>query len=139
MVAAAPSLLPPNALIGFAEKDGKMTSTTLQLLQQWRQSINGLTPTIACTATESSNVYSLTLYSVAPQVLDYFDFTGFAFVAPANSSGSVTAQVITSAGALSALPVYIGNGSSQAAAGDIEADRFYILYYVSNLGGFVIK
>lgn len=123
-------------------QQGQLSVTGLQVLQQMFTSINGMTPTIACNATNVSNLYTLTPADVSPRVPNYFDYWSFAFVASATSTGPVTATVMPVTGALPTLKVYKTHGSAQAGAGDITNGLFYVVYYVDSLdsgnGGFCI-
>ena len=143
MAAPAPSVLTPNPRIPMAHKDGSMTIPTLQMLQQHAQILNGSVPAVPSTATHASNVYTLTPYQVSPQFLNYYDFQTFPFIAPASSTGNVTATIIPQTGVLDTLPVYKSNGASQAGNGDVVANRLYTLTYHSSLnsgnGGFTIS
>lgn len=142
--AQATSILPPNAQIPFINpQNGLLTNPALQVLQQIQTLINGLTPPIGCTATFASNKYTLTPLSIAPNVPSYLFSQAFMFVAPASSTGLVTATVVPAKGVLATLKVFKTNGSAQATAGDITINLFYLLYYVDSLdsgnGGFVLK
>lgn len=136
-------IIPPNARVPFVDNKGNLTTTSLQLLQRFFTAINGLAPTFACDATAASNVYTLTPIGVSPSLPGYFDYWSFAFVAPATSTGLVTATVVPNTGALPTIPVYKTNGSAQATTGDITSGLFYVLYYVDTLnsgnGGLVLK
>lgn len=140
--AMTPSATPPNPTIDFTDKKGVLTSTGLSIMQKIRQSINGLTPTISCTCTNVGNVYTLTPFPIAPQLLNYYSYWSFAFVAPATSTGAVTATIIPTTGALATLPVLKTHGSAPASTSDLTINLFYVMYYVDTLnsgnGAFVI-
>lgn len=137
------SLLPPRTRVPVVDKDGVLLAATQQMLQGYFKLINGLTPTVPCTATNVSNVYTLTPFSISPQFTGYMDYWSFAFVSPFTSTGLVTATIKPDTGALPTLKVFKTNGSAQATTGDITINLFYILYFVDTLdsgtGGFVLK
>lgn len=135
--AMTPSITPPNPRIAFVDtKSGLLTANTgMQILTQHHQALNGLTPTISCTCTTVGNVYTLTPFPVSPNVANYFSYWGFAFVAPATSTGTVTATVTPNTGMLPILPVYIAHGATPAGNTDLTINLFYILYYVDTLNG----
>lgn len=122
---------------------GQLSTTGMQMLQQMWTSVNGLSPTVSCNAAFSLNLYTLTPVEIAPRVKNYYSYWSFAFVAPATSTGAVTATVVPATGSLASLPVYTNNGAAQANAGDITINLFYLLYFVDSLnagnGGFVLK
>ncbi len=84
----------------------------------------------ACTAT-GSGTYVLTPNGNQPSVTSYANYQQFSFVAPATSTGSVTANV----SGVGALPVYRPTGFIQANAGDIVAGYLYVLAYNLALNG----
>ena len=142
-VAQSPSLIPPNSQIPFTvTKNGQLTTTSLQLLQQYFKSINGAVPLISCNAANTGNVYTLTPLNISPALPNYFSFQSFGFVAPATSTGLVTATVVPQTGSLATLPVYKNHGAAQATTNDITINLFYVAFYVDTLnsgnGGFVI-
>lgn len=152
MVAAAAithGLVPPNSRVALVDKPQlTLSNVALSVLNGWHKSINGLTPTISCECTNVSNLYTLTPLNVSPLVIDYFSFMSFAFVASATSTGLITAKVVTNGGSdstitLPTIKVMKTNGSTQATAGDITINLFYVMYYVDTLdagaGAFVIK
>lgn len=134
-LAMTPSLIPPNSRAAFVDsKTGILVNTTgLQLLTQHHQVINGLTPVISCTCTNVGNVYTLKPFNVAPNVANYYSYFGFAFVASASSTGTVTATVLPNTGALPTLPVLKTHGSAAAGNGDLTINLFYIVRYVDTL------
>lgn len=149
MVSAAamrPSLTPPNPRIQLVEtskdKAGMLTSTGLSIMQQHHKTINGLTPVISCTCVNVGNVYTLTPFNVSPDVLNYYSYFGFAFVASATSTGTVSATVVPTTGSLPTLPVLKSHGAAAAGANDLTVNLFYIFYYVDTLnsgnGAFVV-
>lgn len=136
-------IIPPNTRVAFVSpQTGVLTNTGLQLLQQTYLVTNGLLPTIPCEAANTGNVYTLTPLLTSPKLLGYFSFQAFAWVAPATSTGLVTANVVPTTGTLPTLPVYINHGATQATSADITINLFYVMYYVDTLnsgnGGFVI-
>lgn len=142
MVSPAPALLPPNATYHFTEKDGKLSNTGRQLLQQIRSATNGLTPIIPCTSALSNNVVTLTPFAVSPAVANYYDYFGFAFMGPTTSTGTLSMTVTPQTGLLATLPLYKGAGFVRAGANDIQENGFYIAHYSDALnsgnGGFTL-
>lgn len=137
-------ILSPTTRVPFTDPDsGILTSTGLQLMQQYFMAINGLSPTISCNVAFSSNVYTLTPLNIAPNVPNYIDYWGFAFVAPATSTGAASATIVPNTGSLPTLPVFKNNGGTATIAGDIVLGSFYVLYFVDSLnsgnGGLVLK
>lgn len=132
-----------NGLSSGSDEAGILSSSGMNMMQLIFNTINGLTPTIPCTAAYDTNLYVLTPFTVSPQFADYYDHASYAFVAPSNSTGLVTATIVPRTGAAATLKVYKTNGSAQATSGDIVANLFYLLYYVSTLdggnGGLVLK
>lgn len=146
MVAASAlptGLLPPQTRAPIVDDKGVLVPSALQLLQGYFKLINGLNPTVPCNGVFNSNLYTLTPFNISPQVLKYTSYWSFAFVAPAPSTGLVTATVVPTTGSLAALKVFKTNGSAQATTGDITINLFYLLYFVDTLdsgnGGFVLK
>lgn len=141
--AQATGILTPNPRVPLTNKDGTMNTQTLQFLQQLVTLVNGLTPAIPCTATNAGNVYTLVPFNISPYFEGYLDYLSFPFVAPATSTGLVTATVMPTKGTLATLNVYKTNGSAQATTNDITINLFYQLFYVDSLnagaGGFVLK
>lgn len=136
-------IIAPSARVPFTGEDGVLSNTGLQFCQSVFTAINGLSPTITCNAVFASNKYTLTPVNIAPRIPNYYDHWSFAFVAPATSTGLVTATIVPETGILPTLPVYKTNGSAQATTNDITVNLFYVLYYVDSLnsgnGGFVLK
>lgn len=141
--AQSTSLPTPNSRVPLTNKDGTMTVPTLQMLQRLITLVNGLTPGIPCNASFASNVYTLTPFSISPQFSNYLDYQSFPFVAPATSTGLITATVVPTTGTIATLPVYKANGATQATTNDILINLFYVIWYVDSLnsgaGGFVLK
>lgn len=137
------SLLPPQTRAPIVDDKGVLVPSALQMVQGYFKQINGLTPTVPCTSVFAANLYTLTPFSISPQILQYWDYWSFAFVADATSTGAVTATVVPDTGSLATLKVFKTNGSAQAGAGDITINLFYLLYFVDTLdsgnGGFVLK
>lgn len=145
MVAASamtPPLVPPNTRMTWTDK-GVLTSTAFSIMQQYYQSINGLTPTVPCTCVSTTNLCTLTPFNVSPQLKNYFSYWSFAFVADRTSTGVLTATITPLTGTLPTLKIMKANGATQATTGDIVINLFYILYYVDTLdggnGAFVLK
>lgn len=141
--AQLPPITPPSSTLPFVEKGLTLTNYALQLLQKFHQTIVGLSPTISCSASTTSNVITLTPFNISPNLPGYFNYWSFAFVADVTSTGTVTATVVPATGTLATLPVYKNDGGTAAGAGDIVITRFYVLYYVDSLnsgnGGLVLK
>lgn len=109
----------------------------------WRQVVGGfvVVPTVI---TNTSNFYTLKARLHREGARSYGDGMIWSGVASANSTGDVTACVSTAEGeALPTVKVYKDGGSTQATAGDIVANRFYLWCYVGALdggnGGLVLK
>ena len=132
---------PPSRRIQLTDKEGILTYPGLQFLQQLWAQIVGTNQVLPCSATNTSNDYTLTTFPVPPtgQVLEYADYIIFTFVSPFTSTGACTANI----NSLGDLNVYKSNGAAQAGAGDIVINSLYFLIYNSNLnssaGGFVLK
>jgi len=123
---------------------GDLTQVGKQFLQRHYNQTAGANRTLPCNSSNAGNKYTLQIQ--APSQLAYANYAthdSFGFVAPATSSGLVTALVQTSTGALAEVPVYKNNGAAQAAGGDVVANLHYLLTYVDSLnagaGGFVIR
>jgi len=123
----------PNAGIPFVDKNGMLSSTGRLFAQTLRNFVANMNRSIPCNAT-GKNLISLTLLQIQPEVNQYTSYDDYTFVAAETSDGSVTALVVTQAGSLSALNVYLASGS-QAGSGDIVANKFYRFTYVDTLNG----
>lgn len=142
--AARPSpISAPNALVALVNKDGTLSTAGLQMLEQWRNYSLGTSRIIPCECSFAANVYTLTPRAPVCVIEKYCDYDGFAFVASATSTGSVTAKVTTSDGDMAVLNVYKSAGAAQAGSGDIVSGSFYFAFYVDSMnaaaGGFVLK
>jgi hypothetical protein len=98
--------------------------------------------TTRCTAT-NANAIVLTPISNQPAVSAYNSMQNFAFLAVANSTASVTVQVIGSGGALVAKKLYKdAAGTLQAGSGDLASGQLYVVSYIpaydSGNGAFII-
>lgn len=116
-------------------------SDGLQPFSLWDQSLAdmGLLGTIPCTAS-GTNVITLTpnASAFAPTLVTYSNYLRFSFVAVAGSTGAITAKV----DGLGFLNVYLVDGVTQAASGDIAISSLCSLTYSStlnsNAGGFYL-
>lgn len=140
--AQATPIVVPNQRLGFVDESGKPTTTGMQVLQQSHDYVVNMNRIIPCNAS-GTNVIALTMLSVQPMVDKYVSFETFAAVAANNSTGSVTAFVVTNQGNLGTIKVFKNNGAAQAGAGDITANLQYFFTYVDTLdsgnGGFVLR
>lgn len=88
------------------------------------------------TTAAGANTIALTPTTNMPTITAYTNYRAFGFVAAANSSGAVTANV----SGVGALPVYLGDGVTQATSGSIVSGAYYLIAYNSALnsggGGF---
>src|ERR1700756_4668108 len=104
----------------------------LQPFSLWDQSLAdmGLLGAIPCSAS-GTNAITLTPLpnAFAPNVTAYSNYLLFSFVAPATSTGSLTAK----AQGQSFLNIYKSDGVTQAGAGDILIHVLYIVGYNSAL------
>ncbi len=139
----ASNVLTPNVRLPLVDKQGMLTIPGQQILQQHAVLLNGSVPAVPSTATHASNVYTLQPYQVSPQFGNYNNFQNFPFMAPATSTGLVTATVVPPTGALATLPVLKNNGAAQATSGDIVNGRLYNLVFHAELnsgnGAFVLS
>jgi len=136
-------IVAPSVGLQFVDERGFLTNNGRIALQQMHDFIVNMNRVIPCNASTTTNVITLTLLPTQPQVNQYASYDTYGFVADANSSGSVTALVITENGTLATLNVYKANGATQAGAGDVVKDSQYFLTYVDSLnaaaGGFVLR
>lgn len=129
----------PHGRAGFVNPEtGALTQYGLSFLQQlWRQVAPGFT-VIPCTASGTDQI-TLTPDLHEEGAETYANGLIFVAAAAATSTAAVTAR----AGELDYLPVYIGDGASQAGAGDVVLNRVLLWVYHSTLnggnGGFVLK
>lgn len=132
----------PSQGMQFTDERGYLTNPGRIALQQLRNYITNMSRTMPCDAT-GTNIITLTLLAVQPQVNQYVSYETYGFVAANTSTGLVTANVVTALGALPTLNVYKTNGSAQATTGDVVQGLHYFATYVdslnSNLGGFVLR
>lgn len=134
----------PNANLQFTDKDGKLTPNGKLAIQQLHSFVVNMARNMPTNAvTTSGTALTLTPLQVAPLITQYAEGDQYHFVADANSTGNVTANVALPTGTLATINVYKTNGSAQATSGDITAGLQYWLTYVSSLnsgaGGFVIR
>lgn len=143
LAAQATPIVTPNPGFPFTDDNGNLTNVGRIALQQMRNFIVSMNRTMPCDASTTTNVITLTLLAVQPQVDKYVSYEKFAFVADANTTGAVTAKVVTATGTLATLKVYKTNGSAQAGNGDIVINLQYELTYADSLdsgnGGFVLR
>lgn len=133
----------PNVSQQFTDSNGKLTNTGRIALQQLHDYVQNMSRRFPCNASTTSNVITLTLLNIQPNVTQYADYDDFGFVADASSTGLLTAKVVTASGTLSTLNVYKSNGGTQATSGDITSGRQYWFTFVDSLnsgnGGFVLR
>ena len=133
----------PNATSRIADKDGNWAVPARNAIQQTHDFVVNMARTHPVNASTNSNLISLTMLPVQPTVTQYSAYDTFSFVADANSTGLVTAKVVTKNGAMAILPVFKNNGSAQATSGDITAGLHYNATFVDSLnggkGGFVLR
>jgi len=128
----------PRALAVMVDRDGRLTSEGLAVLEQmWRQIAAGFV-IVPCLAAGTNDI---TLTPVLHQegARTYANHMAFGFVAAATSSGDVSVKV----GSLGLLKAFKENGATRAGTGDVVNGSYYIASYVSSLdsgaGGFVLK
>ena len=141
-----------------ASKDpraGMLTPTALQMLQQLVEFVSGTSRIVPVSIT-GTNALTLTLNPSGPlltmhagSTAHYHDYDVFSGVAANNSTGAVTASVVTAnrptgdPATLPSMKVYITNGATQAGAGALTAGRHYTFTFVDALdtgtGGFVLR
>lgn len=136
-------IVAPISQLPWVDPDtGIPTNTAQQFLQQLHGFLVGINRIIPCNAS-GTNEIELTVLSPSPQIDAYADFDTYGFIAVANSTGSVTAKLVTADGTFLTLPVYKSNGGTQAGSGDVVSGRQYFLTYVDSLngasGGFVLR
>jgi hypothetical protein len=128
----------PQHKFPFVDEKGLLTRTAGQFLQQlFNQFVgtNRVLPTNPSTAAANANQYILALLGQQPVYTGYATHDTFSMVAPSNSTGPVTAQVMTKTGGLAIIPIYKQNGAVQCGAGDIVAGLHYMLTFADNLNG----
>ena len=138
--------IPPNPKIAFVDKHtGTLSTYGLQVMQQVWALIANTNPVMPCTCITTGNLYALTPFPSKANALAftgkinaYIDYSIYTFVAPATSTGPVTASVAP----FGVLNVYKADGITQASAGDILIFALYFLIFNSALnggiGGFVV-
>jgi hypothetical protein len=122
---------------------GLLTSEGLsQLDQMWRQVAAGFI-VMPCIAATTANLIALTPRLTSEGAQTYGDGMVYSFIADATSTGSVTANVTSQNRTLTTVKVYLADGVTQAAAGNVVAGTLYFLVYASSLdtgnGGFYLK
>ncbi len=143
--AQAVPFVSPNPGLPFtadsAGNRGMLTGVASIALQNGRNFVVGMNRTLPCEAGMSSNVITLTMLASQPDVSKYVSYEAFAFVAPADSTDVLSAQVVTSTGTLDTLPVYLNSGG-RAGNGHIKQSALYRLFYNDSLnngaGGFTL-
>lgn len=134
-----------NSGLQFTDERGNLTNSGRLALQQMHDYVVNISRMFPCNASTTSNVITLTLLPVQPQVNQYASYDTYGFVADATSSGPVSALVVTASagGTLPTLNVYKSHGSAQATMSDITQNLQYFLTYVDTLnsgaGGFVLR
>lgn len=133
----------PNQGLQFTDEKGNLTNSARIALQQMHDFIVNMSRNIPCNAVTASNVITLTLLSVQPQVNQYASYDTYGFVADATTNGNISALVVTAQGTLATLKVYKANGATRAGSGDVVLASQYFLTYVdsldTNAGGFVLR
>lgn len=136
-------IVTPNPGLQFVDEKGNLPNNARIALQQMHDWVVNMSRIIPCDASTTSNVITLTMLAVQPQVNQYASYDTYGFVADATTSGNVSALVVTANGALATLNVYKSNGGTRAGSGDITSARQYFLTYTdslnSNAGGFVLR
>jgi len=129
----------------FVDRQGRLSEEGYSILNQlWKQVAAGHV-IVPVDISFAANVYTLVpkLHEEGAQA--YGDHMAFFGMAPAASTGSVTAKVQTASGQkiLGTIKVYKTNGTAQAGNTDIALDAYYLWIYASALdggaGGFVLK
>lgn len=141
--AQARPIVTPNPGLQFTDERGNLTNVGRIALQQLRDYVVNMSRTMPCNASTDTNVITLTLLPIQPLVSQYVSYETFAFVADTDSTGDLSALVVTAEGTLATLNVYKDNGATQAASGDVVKDCQYFATYVDSLdsgnGGFVLR
>lgn len=137
-------IVAPIFRIQWIDQNGYPTKNAQQFLQQLYSFVVSMSRIVPCNATMASNVITLTELNVAPLITQYADFDTYGFIAPATSTGLLTAKLILNGGStLATLNIYKTNGSAQATTGDVTSGLQYFLTYVDSLnsgaGGFVLR
>lgn len=131
-----------NPGLKFSDSNGNLSNTGRLALQNIHSYVVGTNRIIPCNAVMASNVVTLTLLDVQPLVTQYVSYDTYRFVAPANSTGALTAQVVTNTGTLPTLNVYLPSGSS-AGNGAVVQNCLYDFIYNDSLnsgsGGFQLR
>lgn len=142
--AQAAPIQAPMLKMPWVDGKGMLTQTSIQFLQQIYSFVVSMNRLVPCNATMALNVITLTQLNVAPLLTQYNDYDTFSFVAPSNSTGTLTAKVVTNGGStLATLNVYKTNGSAQAGIGDVTGGLHYLATFVDSLnsgnGGLVLR
>lgn len=136
-------IVSPNPGLRFTDERGNLTNNARIALQQMRDYIVNMSRNIPCNASTTSNIITLTMLQIQPQVNQYASYDTYGFVADATSTGNLSALVVTAGGSLATLNVYKSNGATRAGSGDVVQNSQYFLTYVDSLnssaGGFVIR
>lgn len=120
------------SLLAFDPKTGAPSKHLVELLRQLRDYNLGGNRMVPCDAGGSANAITLTPNNpISPIMEAYADHDGFIFTASANSSSTVTAEVITRDGSLGVVKLYKTHGSAQANNGDLISGLLYVAYYDS--------
>jgi hypothetical protein len=123
-------------------RTGNLTQFGVMILERFRLFVSGMSRVIPCDAT-GTDVILLTPAESAPRIQRYNSYDIFVARAEADSTAAVTASVVPDQGELPTRPVYMADGTTQAAAGDVQADSLYFFVfadYVNNGdGGFILK
>lgn len=147
MTSPPKQILPPNPNLQLVNPStGILTTNGLQFLQQLWALVSNSSPIVPCSASHIGNKYLLTpllttknQQGIGTPVNQYFDYQIWSFVAPATSTGTVSAQV----GSLPVWNVYKSSGSTPAGSGDVVSGDLYLLIAVNALnsgnGGLVLK
>jgi len=130
--------------IPFIDPDtGLLTPEGLLVIQSMRVRYDGASRLIACNASTTTNVITLTPVVPRPLLEGYRAFDTFVFVADATSDGTLTATVVPETGSLATLKVYKDNGATQATTGDVVSGSLYHATFSDHLdtaaGGLVLK
>lgn len=136
--AQAHPIVAPSVGLAFCTTDSGekcfLTNNARIALQQMHDFIVNMNRLIPCNASMASNVITLTLLPSQPSVTQYTSYDGFAYVQPADTTGAVTALVVTETGTLPTLNVYKNTGT-QAGSGDLKANGLYRLFFNDALNG----
>ena len=141
--AQATPIVTINPGMQFTDERGNLTNRAAIALQQIHDYVVNMNRIVPCNASTTSNVITLTMLDVQPQVNQYASYDTYAFVADATTTGNVSIAVVTASGALATLNAYKTNGSARAGSGDVTSGLQYFATYVdslnTNAGGFVLR